>query len=159
MQGRNEENSDLCRGRGCDASLGGDVAAGRGGDGDGRGGQQRGDDGQRQESRPVVAVDHGGGTAVIGSPVVEARGPDVPPLPGTPVVPLEAVVVARHRVLVVWEGTRGAELCRGRRRRRGGRSRRSRSRGGERGEGKGQSGSERFCFCVGLQITIIFVVD
>lgn len=88
---------------------------------------------------------------MIGSPVVEARGPDVPPLPGTPVVPLEAVVVARHRVLVVWEGTRGADLCRGRRRRRRG--------GGERGEGKGQSGSERFCFCVGLQITIIFVVD
>lgn len=59
-----------------------------------RGGEEGGDDWEGKEPRTVVAVDDGRGTAVIGSSIVDARGTDVSPLPGSPVVPLKAVVVA-----------------------------------------------------------------
>lgn len=79
---------------------------------------------------------------MIGSSVVEARGPHVPPLPRAPVVPLEAVVVARHGVLGVWGrgaggGAGGADL---------------RREGGEKEEeGKGQSEVLLSC-CVQVEL-------
>lgn len=59
-----------------------------------RGGQEGGDDREGKEPRAVVAIGNGRGAAVIGSTVVEAGRTNVSALPGCPVVPLEAVVVA-----------------------------------------------------------------
>lgn len=91
-----------------DASLDRQVTA-RGRDGDRhRGGEEGGDDRQREEPRPVVAIDDGAG--VVGPAIVEAGGPDVSAFPGHPVVPLEAVVVSRHHFLCHSEGMMGASL-------------------------------------------------
>ena len=58
------------------------------------GGEEGGNKGKREEPWSVVSVDDGGGTAVIGSSVVGGGRSDVSALPRSPVVPLEAVVVA-----------------------------------------------------------------
>jgi len=58
------------------------------------GGEEGWDDWEGKEPRTVVAIDNGRGTAIVGSSIVEDRRTDVSPLPGSPVVPLKAVVVA-----------------------------------------------------------------
>lgn len=47
---------------------------------------------------------------MIGSSIVEACRTDVSPLPRSTVVPLKAVVVARHHFLVLSEGMKRAGL-------------------------------------------------
>ena len=59
-----------------------------------RGGEEGGNNGKREEPWSVVSVDDGSGAAVIGSSVVGDGRSDVSALPRSPVVPLEAVVVA-----------------------------------------------------------------
>lgn len=67
-------------------------------------------DWEGKEPWTVVAIDNGRGTAMIGSPIVEACRTDVSPLPRPPVVPLKAVVVAWHHFLVLSEGMTRAGL-------------------------------------------------